>query len=155
MISYRLRKKEMVFLLDFFGDINTLPQSFGNIYIDRQRYSEIAEDLNMKGIINLIDQTASADTAVEVIFRSIYESSVVFTDESLNIWCYCNQDIIILIRYDHIRKNEYIITPLRTTDMLAEIIANEFGSSDFIMLRPSYRNIEYEKIYELLCGEDL
>ncbi len=153
MISYRLKKTELIFLLDFFGDINTLPQSFGNIYIDCQRYSEIADDLHSKGIINLIDSTASADLAVETVFRGIYAAKVVFTDENLDIWCYCSHNIKIMIRSDHIRKSEYVITPFQTSDMLEEILEDEYGNSDFVVLRPFNKRICYEKIHSLLRGE--
>lgn len=155
MISYRLRKTELVFLLDFFGDIKTLPQSFGNIYIDRQRYSEIADNLHTKGIIKLIDSTASVDLAVEAIFDGIYSAAVVFTDENLDIWCYCSDKIIIIIRSDHIRKNEYIITPVSKSDMLEEILEEEYHDSDFIVLRPISKRICSDKIHLLLSGEKI
>ena len=37
-ISYRLKKKELVLLLDLFGDAGSLEQNFGDIFISCEEY---------------------------------------------------------------------------------------------------------------------
>ncbi len=153
MISYRLKKNELIFLLDFFGDVNTLPQSFGNIYMDQCRCSRIAANLHCKGIINLIDGTASVDTALEIILRRIYTAGVIFTDEILDIWCYCNEDMIVVIKNDQIRKNEYVVTPMQSTEIMKKILENDNNSSEFLILHPFYEKVSKKKILDLISGE--
>ena len=61
-VSYRLKKKELVLLLDLFGDAGSLEQNFGDIFISREEYDETAEALRKKGFVNVRSETISPET---------------------------------------------------------------------------------------------
>lgn len=153
MISYRLKNKELVFLLDLFGDVNSLPQSFGNIFIDRDEYRLTADGLHEKGFVTVCGDTVSADLATEMLFCRIFDADVVFTDKTTDIWCYCCEDMIVLIRDDTVRHGEYLVTPFEDTDELAEFLCDEgFSDNYFMLIRPYRRKIDYDGVLSILRG---
>lgn len=153
MISYRMKNKELVFLLDLFGDTGNLPQNFGNIYIDKDEYRKIAEEMHEKGFVSLFGDTVCADIATEFMFRRIYDSDVVFTDKTTDIWCYCCDDVIILICDDSVRQGEYLVVPFEDTDELDEFLCEEgYSESYFMLVKPYRRKMNYDGVLSILRG---
>ncbi len=139
VVSYKLKKKELVFLLDLFGSINTLPQKFGEIYIDSNEHMAIAGKLHHKGMITLFEKDFSVDRGMEYIFKKIYDSDVVFSDNDYQQWFYCGGTFVVIISMSVLNSEEYIVTPLSDISQLTESL-KESEKQGFI----GYRGFEGE-----------
>lgn len=110
-ISYRLKIKEFLFLLDIFGDPGSLVQGFGHIYIDKTEYRAIAEELDRKGIVTISENNIFAERGVAMLLKNIYSADTVFADSNLEQWVYCSDNIITMVRYSKNCPGEYLIEP--------------------------------------------
>lgn len=136
--SYRLRKKELVFLLDLAGDINKLEQGFGNIYINFEEHNKISAQLQDKGfVIKGRNEMIYTDSSISYIMNTIYNAKFAATDSKLNTWIYCSENLAVVISAGGLCADEYIITPYPLT---------EFLSKDF--------EIDSKEIFNIFRGEN-
>jgi hypothetical protein len=99
-IFYRLKKKELVLLLDLFGDAGSLEQKFGDIYIDRDEYDRTAASLERKGFVSLNGKNISAESGMEIMLKSIFSAPAAFADEQAENWLYFSDGLIVTVRAD-------------------------------------------------------
>lgn len=120
VLSYRLKKKELIFLLDLFGDVNTLYQKFGVVYIDDAEHTELAKGLHKKGMVTVSKNTVTVDHGIEFIMKKMYSSDIVFSDDRLDMWCYCCDDFIVVITVSKRDTGVYLVTPIKDIGELFE-----------------------------------
>lgn len=155
-ISYRLKKKELILLLDLFGDAEKLEQNFGNVYIDRDEYTVLSEALHRKGFVTLSGNSISAEGVISFMMETVYSAPLVFADEKSECWIYCTPEIMIYIRVNTAGGLEYLLSAVSDAedrDMLTEnisdrqfrIIRGGSGNTDGADLVSFAEAYEYEK----------
>lgn len=152
-ISYRLKKKELILLLDLFGNPESLEQKFGDVYISRDEYEKTALSLHDKGYITVTDGRIKADNAAAFIIKNIYDSGVVLADENADGWLYCSDDIIIFADLSPLFSDEFRIRTAVTYEERHEL-CEELGERNFIFLRGGKGRISGEEI-NTFTGERL
>jgi len=141
-------------MLDCFGQVNSLPQGFGNVYIDVRQHREIALKLHQSGMITYINGTAVTDKILSDIFKNIYSSEFIASDSQLDIWMYCSHDIIVTIERDRLCSEDYIITPLRNAEELKQkLTENWYSEASFDLYKGSYEKYNLNDFIKLLKGE--
>ncbi len=154
MLSYRLKTKELIFMLDCFGQVNSLPQGFGNIYIDVRQHGEIAWRLHRNGMITYINGTAVTDRILSDIFKNIYSSEFIAADSNLDIWIYCSDFIIVTIERDRLCSEDYIMTPLQNAEELKEkLTENGYSEASFDLYRGGSERYNLDEFTKLLKGD--
>ena len=99
-ICYRMKKKELVLLIDLLGDINALEQKFGDVYISREEYESIAESLHKKGFAMICGEKIIPDRCISYIIKKMFDSELVLVCEDSGEWIYCSDEIIISVRFE-------------------------------------------------------
>lgn len=109
-ISYRLKKKELILLLDLFGDAGSLEQKFGDVFISRAEYRSTAESLHKKGYVTVSEGRITADNGTAFIMKRIFDSPLVFSDGNADGWLYCSEKMMIFIDLSPVFTDEFRIT---------------------------------------------
>ncbi|MBE6853027.1 MAG: hypothetical protein E7505_06075 [Ruminococcus sp.] len=138
--SYRLKKKELIFLLDLFGDVNKLEQKFADVYIDREEHRKIAQALHEKGFATIINEEIIPDSHIAFLIKKFYSSELMLSDESVSVWLYCSEELVLRVASGDISPSEYIITPFIKEDL--EDMADGLGNSVFSVMRGSNGTVE-------------
>ncbi len=126
-ISYRFSKKELILMLDLFGNPDTLEQKFGNVFIDREEYEKTAEKLSRKGFVTLRDGTICADSGLELIIRNIYSAGYVFADQGASYFIYRGSDFSVCIRAVSDFGFEYRVSGITDAEDVEELEENISG----------------------------
>lgn len=150
VVSYRLKKKELIFLLDFFGDVNTLGQSFGAVYIDENEHRKIAKDLHRKGLVTFMKNEVTVERGIECIIKKMYDAQIIFADSGYSLWVYCCKEFIVILRLSERISDEFLVTPLRNKDELYECF-DEFGLNEFVFEKNTDRGCSIEEVREILA----
>lgn len=124
-ISYRMKKKELIFLLDLCGDVNSLEQRFGNVYISSDEHKNTARRLDEKGLLIVSGNKAVTDNAAAGVIERFYLSPLVLASEKLDIWLYCSADMVLAVRMSSLFAYEFVLTPLFDDDISEFITENE------------------------------
>lgn len=133
-ISYRLKKKELILLLDLFGDACTLEQKFGDVYISRADYESIAASLHEKGYVTVNSGRITADSAAELIIKKMYSSEYVLEDTEVSGWLYCSEDITLFIDFSTVFRDEFRIRTVLSEEDRKEL-SEELTGRTFSILR--------------------
>lgn len=132
-LSYRIKKKELVLLLDLAGDVNSLEQRFGDIYIDHDEYIKTAEVLHKKGMITLSGSSVIPECHVHFIAEKFFTSPLVLSDDKPDMWIYCSEDLIISVELSNLFVSEYILTPLIADGEKRDFFETVSGRNFFIL----------------------
>lgn len=138
--SYRLKKKELVLLLDLAGDVNSLEQKFGDIYISRDEHEKTVLELQKKGMLTVSGDCVIPESRVGFVTDRFYDSELVIADEKLETWLYCSEDIITAVSTGGIFVSEYIITPLVSDEDKKEYFS-DLCDRKFSVLRGENRDL--------------
>lgn len=150
-ISYRLKIKELVFLLDIFGDPCSLPQGFGHICIDKTEYLMIAEELNRKGIVTLSEKNVFVERGIAVLLKNVVSAETVFSDSELERWVYCTDKMFTVIRISKNCPGEYLIEPyFNSGELLADIAEEKDKEVSFEFYKGITGTYDIKKGRELL-----
>ena len=106
-ISYRLKKRELILLLDLFGDAGSLEQNFGDIFISREEYDETAEALHKKGFVNAGEKTISPESGIALMMKHIYSAPLAIADTGAGVWIYCSADLAVVLQINTAFGMEY------------------------------------------------
>lgn len=99
-ICYRMKKRELVLLIDLLGDINSLEQKFGDLYINCREYENTAEILHKKGFAMVCGERIIPDRCISYIIKKMFDSELVFVREDAGEWIYCSEEILISVRFE-------------------------------------------------------
>lgn len=133
-ISYRFRKKELVLMLDLFGDSGSLEQKFGDIYIDRSEYDAVADTLHKKGFVTVSGDSISAENGMAVIMESIFSAPLMFTDTNADNWIYCCRDFMVHVRIRNEFGFEYLVSTVTDREDREEL-TEKISGRKFIISR--------------------
>ncbi|MDO5559062.1 MAG: hypothetical protein Q4F95_05630 [Oscillospiraceae bacterium] len=132
-VSYRLKKRELIFLLDRLGDINSLYQGFGFMYLDSEDCMNAAKGLADKGVLTIAGENIYLDRGFRYIIQLVFCASCVACDEEISLWIYWNDGVSLLIEPDSLSEGDYIITPLSCADDLELKLSDDYPDSRFII----------------------
>ncbi|MBQ5990200.1 MAG: hypothetical protein IJL67_11975 [Oscillospiraceae bacterium] len=135
-ISYRLKKKELVLLLDLFGDAGSLEQNFGDIFISREEYDENAEALHKKGFVNTGDKTISPESGIALMMKHIYSAPLALADTGAGVWIYCSADLAVMLKVNTAFGMEYRLYAAASDEERSEL-CGEFIPDDLKIIRGS------------------
>ena len=133
-ISYRLKKRELVLLLDLFGDAGSLEQKFGDIFISREEYDETAKSLHEKGFVNANDKTISPESGIALMMKHIYSAPLALADTGAGVWIYCSADLAVMLKINTAFGMEYRLYAAVSEKERTELAA-EFESDDLKIIR--------------------
>ena len=142
-VSYRLKKKELVLLLDLFGDAGSLEQNFGDIFISREEYDETAEALRKKGFVNVRSETISPENGIALMIKHIYSAPLALADTGSGVWIYCSADLTVMLKVNTAFGMEYRLYAA-ASDEEREEIGTELMGYDLKTLRGG--NAEYDAL---------
>ena len=135
-ISYRLKKRELVLLLDLFGDAGSLEQNFGDIFISREEYDETAESLHNKGFVNAGDKTISPESGIALMMKHIYSAPLALADTGAGVWIYCSADLAVMLKINTAFGMEYRLYAAASDEERMEL-CGEFIPDDLKIIRGS------------------
>jgi len=144
-ISYRLKKKELVLLLDLFGDAGSLEQKFGDIFISREEYDETAETLHKKGFVNAGNDTVSPENGMALMMKHIYSAPLALADTGSGVWVYCSADLIVMLKLNTAFGMEYSLCAAASDEERSEL-GTELKSCDLKIIRGG------KDVYDELAG---
>ncbi len=148
-ISYRLKTKELIFLFDIFGDPCSFSQGFGHIYIDKNEYLKIAEELNRKGMVTLSGKNVFVERGIAMLLKNTYAADTVFADSELERWIYCTGEMITVIRTSRNCPGEYLLEPYFDPDELFDDMTEE-KSANVVFYKGITGTYDIKKARELL-----
>ena len=150
-ISYRLKIKELVFLLDIFGNPCSFSQGFGHIYIDKTEYLMIAEALNRKGFVTLSGKNVFVERGISVLLKNVFSADTVLADSRLERWIYCTDKMITVIRMSKNCPGEYLIEPyFNTSELFDDITEENRRSVSMDFYKGTEGTYDSKKVKELL-----
>lgn len=133
-ISYRLTKKELILLLDLYGDINSLEQRFGDVYITSDEHRRISDELEAKGFVTVSGESIIPDTQIGFITEKMYSAGSVLADADADMWLYCSDDIIVTLNAGRFGNFGFTVGTVMYGDELSEF-ADEIRSRYFTEYR--------------------
>ncbi len=143
-ICYRMKKKELVLLIDLLGDINALEQKFGDVYISREEYESIAESLHKKGFAMICGEKIIPDRCISYIIKKMFDSELVLVCEDSGEWIYCSDEIIISVRFE----TEYRIRTAVSGEERREL-SEDISDRGYVSVRGPECKIYGEKLAEI------
>ena len=152
-ISYRLKKRELVLLLDLFGDAGSLEQNFGDIFISREEYDETAEGLHKKGFVNASDKTISPESGIALMMKHIYTAPLALADTAAGVWIYCSADLAVMLKINTAFGMEYRLYAAASEKEKLELVT-EFESDDLKIIRGTEAQLdEFAGFLKEFCHE--
>ncbi|MDO5148451.1 MAG: hypothetical protein ACI4KB_11965 [Oscillospiraceae bacterium] len=143
-ICYRMKKRELVLLIDLLGDINALEQKFGDVYISREEYESIAESIHKKGFAMVCGEKIIPDRCISYIIKKMFDSELVLVCEDAGEWIYCSDEIIISVRFE----TEYRIRTAVSDEERREL-SEDISGRKYVSVRGPECKIYGEKLAEI------